>query len=161
MFFHLQELVLRHQQSFLLMMEYNINKTRNEAGEEIQATPDVELSMEDDSVTINDDLVVTASSTIKLLRDAYRWLKISQAGATQRMFDRCKKAKELALRRSLIESAREQYKSQSLDAIQFQFPNNRVIGKRLYPCASQTMVQVLCDEQIKGQSTVSHARSCR
>ena len=68
-----------------------------EAGDEIQATPDVELSMEDDSLTINDDLVVTASSTIKLLRDACRWLGISQAGSKQRMFDRCKKAKELAL----------------------------------------------------------------
>ena len=93
-----------------------------EAGDEIQATPDVELSMEDDSLTINDDLVVTASSTIKLLRDACRWLGISQAGSKQRMFDRCKKAKELALRRSLVESAREQYKSQSLDAIPVSVP---------------------------------------
>ena len=93
-----------------------------EAGDEIQATPDVELSMEDDSLTINDDLVVTASSTIKLLRDACRWLGISHAGSKQRMFDRCKKAKELALRRSLVESAREQYKSQSLDAIPVSVP---------------------------------------
>ena len=43
-----------------------------EAGDEIQATPDVELFMEEDSLTINDDLVVTASSTIRLLRDACR-----------------------------------------------------------------------------------------
>ena len=49
-------------------------------------------------------------------------LGISQAGSKQRMFDRCKKAKELALRRSLVESAREQYKSQSLDAIPVSVP---------------------------------------
>eukprot|EP00435_Cladocopium_sp_Y103_P036519 s730_g9.t1 len=93
-----------------------------EAGDEIQATPDIELVMEDESLTIYDDLVVTASSTIKLLRDACRWLVISQAGSKQRMFDRCKKAKELALRRSLVESAQEQYKSQSLDAIPVSVP---------------------------------------
>eukprot|EP00435_Cladocopium_sp_Y103_P067671 s701_g30.t1 len=104
-----------------------------EAGEEIQATPDIEFVEENESLTSHDDLVVTASSTIKLLRDACRWLGISEAGSKQRMFDQCKKAKELALRRSLIESAQEQYKSQNM----LRFLSNPVMRKELYMSEAQ------------------------
>ena len=38
-----------------------------------------------DSVTIHNDLVVTPTSPIKLLRDACKWLSISQAGSKVRM----------------------------------------------------------------------------
>ena len=40
----------------------------------------------------------------------------SQSGSKKRMFDRCKKAKETALRRSLVEAAHEQYKSLQKEA---------------------------------------------
>ena len=60
-------------------------------------------------------LTITATSTVKLLRDACRWLG-AQSGSKKRVFDRCKKAKETALRRSLVESAHEQYKSLQKEA---------------------------------------------
>jgi len=87
-----------------------------EAGDEIQAAPDVELHMEDESLVIHYDLAITVTSSVKLLRDACRWLGVSQSGSKKRMFDRCKKAKETALRRSLVESAHEQYKSLQKEA---------------------------------------------
>jgi hypothetical protein len=80
-----------------------------EPGEEIQAAPEVELQAEQEMLVINDDLVVTPSSTIRLLRDACRWLGISQSGSRTRMF-------ELALKREAVLSAQEQYKSLQLDA---------------------------------------------
>ena len=61
-------------------------------------------------------LTITATSTVKLLRDACRWLEASQSGSKKRVFDRCKKAKETALRRSLVESAHEQHKSLQKEA---------------------------------------------
>ena len=87
-----------------------------EPGEEIQAAPEVELQAEQEMLVINDDLVVTPSSTIRLLRDACRWLGISQSGSRTRMYDRCKKAVELALKREAVLAAQEQYKSLQLDA---------------------------------------------
>jgi hypothetical protein len=45
-----------------------------EAGDEIQATSDAELYMEYESLLIHDDLTITATSSVKLLRDACRWL---------------------------------------------------------------------------------------
>ena len=87
-----------------------------EPGEEIEAVPKVVEQSEVDSLTIHEDLVVTAHSTVKLLRDACRWLGISQAGSKSKMFERCKEAHELALRRSLVEAAQEQYRSIRLDA---------------------------------------------
>jgi hypothetical protein len=87
-----------------------------EAGDESQATPDVELYMEDEALVIHDDLTITATSSVKLLRDARRWLGVSQSGSKERMFDRCKKAKETALRRSLVESAHDQYRALQKEA---------------------------------------------
>ena len=81
------------------------------AGDEIQAAPDVELHMEDESLVIHDDVTVAATSSVKLLRDACRWLGVSQSGSKKGLFDRCKKAKETVLRRSLVESAHVQSKS--------------------------------------------------
>ena len=71
--------------------------------------------MEDESLVIHDDLTITATSSVKLLRDACRWLGVSQSGST-RMFHRCKKAKETALRRSLVESAHDQYRALQKEA---------------------------------------------
>ena len=65
-----------------------------EAGEEIQAAPDVRLEMEDEELKIHEDLVIIPTSSVKLLRDACRWLGISQSGSKRRMFDRCKKSME-------------------------------------------------------------------
>ena len=45
------------------------------AGDEIQAAPDVELHMEDESLVIHDDVTIAATSSVKLLRDACRWLE--------------------------------------------------------------------------------------
>jgi hypothetical protein len=81
------------------------------AGDEIQAAPDVELHMEDESLVIHDDLTITATSSVELMRDARRWLGVSQSGSKKGLFDRCKKAKETVLRRSLVESAHVQSKS--------------------------------------------------
>jgi len=61
-------------------------------------------------VTVRDDLVVTPTSPIKLLRDACRWLSISQTGSKQRMFSRIQRARELAIKRSMVEAAQEQFR---------------------------------------------------
>ena len=94
-----------------------------EAGEEeIQAAPDVRLEMEDEELKIHEDLVITPTSSVKLLRDACRWLGISQSGSKRRMFDRCKKSMEEAYRRNLLISAQEQYKANILDAVPVPVP---------------------------------------
>eukprot|EP00435_Cladocopium_sp_Y103_P029091 s1251_g7.t1 len=93
-----------------------------EPGEEIEAVPEVMEESAADSLTVHDDLVVTARSSVKLLRDACRWLGVSQAGLKGRMFERCKKAHELALRRSMVEAAQEQYRSLQLDAVAVPVP---------------------------------------
>ena len=53
-----------------------------EAGD---AVPEILVEGPADSVTIHNDLVVTPTSPIKLLRDACKWLSISQAGSKVRM----------------------------------------------------------------------------
>ena len=93
-----------------------------EPGEEIEAGPEVVEESNEDSLTIHDELVVTARSSVKLLRDACRWLGVSQAGSKGRMFERCKKAKELAWRRSIVEAAQDQYRSQQQDAVGVSVP---------------------------------------
>ena len=60
-----------------------------EAGDEIQAAPEVRLEMDDEILEINEDLTITPTSTVKLLRDACRWLGISQSGSKRQMSDRC------------------------------------------------------------------------
>ena len=82
-----------------------------EPGAEIEAIPVIEEFDGVESLTIHDALTVTATSTVKLLRDACRWLGVSQAGSKSRMFERLKAAKETALRRSMVEAAHEQYRS--------------------------------------------------
>ena len=82
-----------------------------EPGEEIQAVPEIVEESNVDSLTVHDGLVVTARSTVKLLRDACRWYGVSQAGSKGRMFERCKAAHETALKRRLIEAAQDQYRS--------------------------------------------------
>ena len=47
-----------------------------EPGEEIEAVPEVVEESNEDSLTIHDELVVTARSSVKLLRDACRWLGV-------------------------------------------------------------------------------------
>ena len=59
-----------------------------EAGEAIEAVPEVRVDEPAESIEVHDGLVVTPTSSIKLLRDACRWLAISQAGSKQRMFSR-------------------------------------------------------------------------
>ena len=86
------------------------------AGDEIQAAPDVELHMEDESLVIHDDVTIAATSSVKLLRDACRWLGVSQSGSKKGLFDTCKKAKETVLRQSLVESAHDQYRALQKEA---------------------------------------------
>eukprot|EP00435_Cladocopium_sp_Y103_P016755 s3453_g4.t1 len=93
-----------------------------EPGEEIEAVAEVLEESAADSLVLHDDLVVTARSSVKLLRDAYRWLGVSQAGSKGRMFERCKKVHELALRRSMVEAAQEQYRSLQLDTVAVPVP---------------------------------------
>ena len=93
-----------------------------EPGEEIEAVPEVVEESNVDSLTIHDELVVTAHSSVKLLRYACRWLGVSQAGSKGRMFERCKKAKELAWRRSIVEAAQDQYRSQQQDTVAVSVP---------------------------------------
>ena len=81
-----------------------------EAGEAIEAVPEILFEGPADSVTVHDDLVVTPTSPIKLLRDACRWLSISQAGSKQRMFSRIQRARDLAIKRSMVEVAQEQFR---------------------------------------------------
>ena len=56
-----------------------------------------------ESVRIHDDLVATPTSSINLLRDGCKWFGISQAGSTGRMLNRIVKARELAIKRSIVE----------------------------------------------------------
>ena len=65
-----------------------------EAGEEIQAAPEVRLERDDEILIIHEDLTVTPTSSVKLLRHACRWLGISQSVSMRRMFDRCEKSME-------------------------------------------------------------------
>lgn len=88
-----------------------------EAGDEIQAAPDVQLEMEDESLTVHEDLNITPTSSVKVLRDACKWSGVSQSGSKKRMFDRCKKAMEETYRRSILESAQERFRAQNLDAV--------------------------------------------
>eukprot|EP00435_Cladocopium_sp_Y103_P027217 s1403_g6.t1 len=81
-----------------------------EAGEAIEAVPDILVDGPADSVTIHADLVVAPSSATKHLRDACKWLGISQAGSKQRMFSRIQRARDQAIKRSMVEAAQEQYK---------------------------------------------------
>ena len=46
-------------------------------GEEIEAVPEVVEESSEETLTIHEELVVTANSSIKLLRDAGRWLGVS------------------------------------------------------------------------------------
>ena len=93
-----------------------------EAGDEIQAAPEVRLEMDDEILEINEDLTITPTSTVKLLRDACRWLGISQSGSKRRMFDRCKKSVEETYRRSIVKSAQQQFQSNVLDAVPVAVP---------------------------------------
>ena len=81
------------------------------AGDEIQAAPDVELHMEDESLVIHDDVTIATTSPAKFLRDACIWLEVSQSGSKKGLFARCEKAKETVLRRNVVESAHVQHKS--------------------------------------------------
>ena len=81
-----------------------------ETGDAIEAVPEVRVDELAESVTVHDGLVVTPTSSIKLLRDACRWLAVSQAGSKQRVFNRIQRARDLALRRSMVEAAQEQYR---------------------------------------------------
>ena len=83
-----------------------------EAGDETEAVPEILVDGPADSITIHDDLVVTPTSPIKLLRDACKWLSISQAGSKVRMFNRIQRAKELAIKCSVVEAAKDQYRQQ-------------------------------------------------
>ena len=93
-----------------------------DAGSEIQAVPDVQLEMGDESFTVHDDLVVTSTSSVKLLCDACGWLGISQSGSKKRMCDRCKKTMDESYRRNLVESAREQFKAKDVDGLPIPVP---------------------------------------
>ena len=76
----------------------------------MKPVPEIVVDGPAESVTIHDDLVVTPNSPIKQLRDACKWLGISQAGSKQRMFSRIQKARDQAIKRSMVEAAQEQYK---------------------------------------------------
>ena len=81
-----------------------------EAGEAIEAVPEILFEGPAGSVTVHDDLLVTPTSPIKQPRDACRWLNISQPGSKQRMFSRIQRARELAIKRSMVEAAQEQFR---------------------------------------------------
>ena len=70
-----------------------------------------------DMVTIHEDLIVTPTSPIKILRDACKWLGISQAGSKVqvRMFNRIQAARDCAIKRSMGEAAQDQYRQQFPD----------------------------------------------
>ena len=51
--------------------------------------PEIVEEFNVDSLTVHDGLVVTARSTVKLLRDVCRWYGVLQAGSKGRMFERC------------------------------------------------------------------------
>ena len=75
-----------------------------------------------ESVKIHDDLVVTPTSSIKLLRDGCKWLGISQAGSKGRMFDRTVKARDLAIKLSIVEVAQEQFRSKQPEVVSVPIP---------------------------------------
>ena len=127
-----------------------------EPGEEIQAAPEVELQAEQEMLVINDDLVVTPSSTIRLLRDACRWLGISQSGSRTRMYDRCKKAVELALKREAVLAAQEQYKSLQLDAQPISVPPQPSDRERELHDLTHVPFQPWCKYCVMSRSKADH-----
>ena len=85
---------------------------------------------------------------------------MSQAGSKGRMFERCKKAKELAWRRSIVEAAQDQYRSRQLDAVVLSVPpqpsdRDRSLHELTHTHTISALVQVLCDEQGKRKPPLS------
>ena len=87
-----------------------------EAGDEIQAAPEVQLGVQDETLMVADDLTITPISSVKVLREACKWLGVSSSGSKRRMYDRCRNAIRDSYKRGIVESAREQYRALDKDA---------------------------------------------
>ena len=100
----------------------NLNLQFQELKRRIEAVPEIEHQEMVESVKIHDDLVVTPTSSIKLLRDGCKWLGISQAGSKGRMFDRIVKARDLAIKRNVVEVTQEQFRSRQPEVVSVPVP---------------------------------------
>ena len=65
-----------------------------------------------ESIHLYDDFYVSNDSKVKDLRVACKWLGVSQAGSKSKMFSRLKQAHLTSLRRSAVEVANMEYKSE-------------------------------------------------
>ena len=125
----------------------NLNLQFQKLKRRIEAVPEIEHQEMVESVKIHDDLVVTPTSSIKLLRDGCKWLGISQAGSKGRMFDRIVKARDLAVKLSIVEVAQEQFRSKQPEVASVPIPpkpseKDRKDHEMTY--SFSTMVQILC-----------------
>ena len=123
-----------------------------EAGEAIEAVPEVRVDEPAESIEVHDGLVVTPTSSIKLLRDACRWLAISQAGSKQRMFNRIQRARDLALKRSMVESAQEQYRQHMPEVHSVPIPPQPDAKDRAEHMMTHTPFQPWCEFCVKSRS---------
>ena len=123
-----------------------------EAGDEIEAVPEILVDGPADSVTIHDDLVVTPTSSIKLLRDACKWLRISQAGSKVRMFNRLQRARDLAIKRSVVEAAKDQYRQQYPEVHSIPLPPQPSEKDRAEHMLTHTPFQPWCEFCVKSRS---------
>ena len=123
-----------------------------EAGDEIEAVPEILVDGPADSVTIHDDLVVTPTSPIKLLRDACKWLSISQAGSKVRMFNRIQRARDLAIKRSVVEAAKDQYRQQYPEVHSIPLPPQPSEKDKAEHMLTHTPFQPWCEFCVKSRS---------
>ena len=85
-----------------------------EAGEPargVDAAPDIMVEDGVETILIAEDFTISARSSIKDLREACRWLGISQSGSKDRMFRRVREAHLQARKRQSVVLAQEQYKA--------------------------------------------------
>ena len=123
-----------------------------EAGDAIEAVPEILVDGPADSVTIHDDLVVTPTSPIKLLRDACKWLGISQAGSKVRMFNRIQCAREWAIKRSVVEAAKDQYRQQYPEVHSIPLPPQPSEKDKAEHMLTHTPFQPWCEFCVKSRS---------
>ena len=123
-----------------------------EAGDAIEAVPEILVEGPADSVTIHDDLVVTPTSPIKLLRDACKWLSISQAGSKVRMFNRIQRARDLAIKRSMVEAAQDQYRQQYPEVHSIPLPPQPSEKDKAEHMLTHTPFQPWCEFCVKSRS---------
>ena len=123
-----------------------------EPGQEIELAPPAYEEDEGDSAKIYDGLTVTAQSPVKHLREACQWLGISQSGSKGRMFARIKAAKREALRRGIVEAAKEQFRAEVVQPDGVPIPAQPSDSERAQHCLTHIPFAAWCKHCVSTRS---------